>query len=302
MRRAEHRVRAQAGRRGGQRPADRLLRRRRRGERRLARGDGGRPRSLRRRRDAADRDLLNEDWVRDGQVPPTASGYHENWYPPYLPHTGSGGMGVRRELHEAIGGFDESYSSCEDNDYCFPVAARGVELGSVEGAVYLPLQGRSGRSSGRPTGTRRTMRGSSSSTAPAGSAEAVDVGHQVLAGAARCAPRGCHQAGPRADGVDARMGARPAPRQPQVPGAGGLVCARCGSRSQYRSTGGRRRGRQAVAHRRDEGGAGSRSGRFGQLCGRSTGSTSSTTTRPARRAAARAAPSAGPPRRYGSSS
>ena len=83
-----------------------------------------------------DHDLLNEDWVRDSRDPPTPSGYHDNWYPPYLPHTGSGGMGVRRELHEAIGGFDESYSSCEDNDYCFRLQLAGVELGTVEGAVY----------------------------------------------------------------------------------------------------------------------------------------------------------------------
>jgi glycosyltransferase involved in cell wall biosynthesis len=83
-----------------------------------------------------DHDLLNEDWVRDSRDPPTPSGYHENWYPPYLPHTGSGGMGIRREHHEAIGGFDESFSSCEDNDYCFRLQFEGVELGTVEGAVY----------------------------------------------------------------------------------------------------------------------------------------------------------------------
>jgi glycosyltransferase involved in cell wall biosynthesis len=83
-----------------------------------------------------DHDLLNEDWVRDSRDPPTPSGYHENWYPPYLPHTGSGGMGIRRELHEAIGGFDESFESCEDNDYCFRLQFEGVELGTVEGAVY----------------------------------------------------------------------------------------------------------------------------------------------------------------------
>ena len=83
-----------------------------------------------------DHDLLNDDWVRDSRDPPTPSGYHENWYPPYLPHTGSGGMGIRRKHHEAIGGFDESFSSCEDNDYCFRLQLQGVELGTVEGAVY----------------------------------------------------------------------------------------------------------------------------------------------------------------------
>lgn len=80
--------------------------------------------------------LLNEGWVRDSRDAPTANGMHENWYPPYLPHSGMGGMGIRRELHEAIGGFDESYSSCEDNDYCFRIQLRGIEIGTVQGALY----------------------------------------------------------------------------------------------------------------------------------------------------------------------
>jgi O-antigen/teichoic acid export membrane protein/glycosyltransferase involved in cell wall biosynthesis len=79
---------------------------------------------------------LNAAWVRASREPPPANAFHENWYPPYLPHTAAGGMAVRRELHEAIGGFDESLSSCEDNDYCFRLQLRGVELGTVEGAVY----------------------------------------------------------------------------------------------------------------------------------------------------------------------
>ena len=81
-------------------------------------------------------DRLNESWVRDSREAPTASGMHENWYPPYLPHSGTGGMGIRRELHEAIGGFDESYRSCEDNDYCFRIQLRGVEIGTVQNALY----------------------------------------------------------------------------------------------------------------------------------------------------------------------
>jgi glycosyltransferase involved in cell wall biosynthesis len=83
-----------------------------------------------------DHDRLNEPWVRDSRDPPTPDGLHPNWYPPYLPHTGGGGMGVRREAHEAIGGFDESLFACEDNDYCFRLQLRGFELGHVEGAVY----------------------------------------------------------------------------------------------------------------------------------------------------------------------
>jgi O-antigen/teichoic acid export membrane protein/glycosyltransferase involved in cell wall biosynthesis len=83
-----------------------------------------------------DHDRLNRAWVRESRDPPTPDGLHRNWYPPYLPHTGGGGMGVRRDVHEAIGGFDESLSSCEDNDYCFRLQLQGVELGPAEGAVY----------------------------------------------------------------------------------------------------------------------------------------------------------------------
>jgi glycosyltransferase involved in cell wall biosynthesis len=79
---------------------------------------------------------LNEDWVRDSREAPTPNGMHENWYPPYLPHSGMGGMGIRRDLHDAIGGFDESYSSCEDNDYCFRIQLQGDEIGTVRNAVY----------------------------------------------------------------------------------------------------------------------------------------------------------------------
>jgi O-antigen/teichoic acid export membrane protein/glycosyltransferase involved in cell wall biosynthesis len=83
-----------------------------------------------------DHDRLNEPWVRDSRDPPTPDGLHLNWYPPYLRHTGGGGMGVRREAHETIGGFDESLFACEDNDYCFRLQLQGFELGHVEGAVY----------------------------------------------------------------------------------------------------------------------------------------------------------------------
>ena len=83
-----------------------------------------------------DHDRLNAAWVRESRDPPTPDGLHRNWYPPYLPHTGGGGMAVRREVHEGIGGFDESLRSCEDNDYCFRLQLHGFTLGSVDGALY----------------------------------------------------------------------------------------------------------------------------------------------------------------------
>lgn len=49
-------------------------------------------------------------------------------YPPYLPHAGGGGLAIRREHHEAIGGFDESYPALEDTDYCWRLQRSGVPL------------------------------------------------------------------------------------------------------------------------------------------------------------------------------
>jgi glycosyltransferase involved in cell wall biosynthesis len=83
-----------------------------------------------------DHALLNEPWVQETRDPPTPDGIQQNWFPPYLPHTGAGGLGIRRELHEQIGGFDETFIACEDNDYCFRIQLAGGRLGSVEGAFY----------------------------------------------------------------------------------------------------------------------------------------------------------------------
>jgi len=83
-----------------------------------------------------DHDRLNAPWVRETRDPPTPDGLQQNWFPPYLPHTAGGGMAVRREIHESLGGFDETFVACEDNDYCFRIQLAGGKLGTVEGAVY----------------------------------------------------------------------------------------------------------------------------------------------------------------------
>lgn len=50
------------------------------------------------------------------------------YYPPFLLHAGSSGMGVKRKLHERVGGFDETLSEREDTDYCFRIQRAGVPL------------------------------------------------------------------------------------------------------------------------------------------------------------------------------
>jgi glycosyltransferase involved in cell wall biosynthesis len=56
-------------------------------------------------------------------------------YVPYLPFAGSGGLGIRRELHEAVGGFDEEMVYLLDTDYCWRVQLRGIELTFVPEAL-----------------------------------------------------------------------------------------------------------------------------------------------------------------------
>ncbi len=62
-------------------------------------------------------------------------GLQQNCYHPYLPHAGGGTLGIRRSLHESIGGFDESLLVLEDTDYCFRAQLLGHTLQFVPDAV-----------------------------------------------------------------------------------------------------------------------------------------------------------------------
>lgn len=56
-------------------------------------------------------------------------------YPPFLPHAGGGNLGVKRRVHERVGGFDESMPRLQDTDYCWKVQLSGVDFHFVEDAV-----------------------------------------------------------------------------------------------------------------------------------------------------------------------
>ena len=60
------------------------------------------------------------NFQRDGLIPYT--------YPPFLPHAGGSSLGVKRALHEAIGGFDEDLPALEDTDYCWRIQLAGTPL------------------------------------------------------------------------------------------------------------------------------------------------------------------------------
>lgn len=78
---------------------------------------------------------LNPDPKQNYVGNPQLGGLQLLWYPPYLPHAGGSGMGVKRALHEQVGGFDESFRAVEDTDYCIRIQLTGVRLHLVTGAI-----------------------------------------------------------------------------------------------------------------------------------------------------------------------
>lgn len=78
---------------------------------------------------------LNEPWVRRCHGNPQRDGLNPYTYPPFLPHAGGSSLGIRRVLHEEIGGFDEELPALEDTDYCWRLQQAGHELRFVPEAV-----------------------------------------------------------------------------------------------------------------------------------------------------------------------
>jgi glycosyltransferase involved in cell wall biosynthesis len=54
---------------------------------------------------------------------------------PYLPYKGSGNMGIKRSVHLAVDGFDETLVFHEDCDYCWKVQRTGVKLVEESNAI-----------------------------------------------------------------------------------------------------------------------------------------------------------------------
>lgn len=73
---------------------------------------------------------------------PQENGLQNYNYPPFLPHAGTCGMGVKRHIHEAVGGFDESFIRLQDTDYCWRIQLMGVRLHWVQDAlVHMRFRG-----------------------------------------------------------------------------------------------------------------------------------------------------------------
>lgn len=71
---------------------------------------------------------LNPEWLAKSLNNVQGKELRRTFYPPYLKHAGSSGMGIKRAIHETVGGFDESLPQREDTDYCFRLQLQGVDL------------------------------------------------------------------------------------------------------------------------------------------------------------------------------
>ena len=78
---------------------------------------------------------LNSGWVVKNIGGPQHSGIQQYVNPPYLPHAGGSGLGVRRDLHELVGGFDPAMRLLEDTDYCWRLQLLGHALHFAPQAV-----------------------------------------------------------------------------------------------------------------------------------------------------------------------
>ena len=77
---------------------------------------------------------LNEPWVRESREPVFAEGLPRIWFPPHLPYGAAGALGIRRRIHEAVGGFDED-AFVIDLEYSLRVQLAGTELTFAPDAV-----------------------------------------------------------------------------------------------------------------------------------------------------------------------
>jgi glycosyltransferase involved in cell wall biosynthesis len=78
---------------------------------------------------------LNPIWLRPAFGHPQQYGVHTLKYSPSLQYAGGCGLGIKHSLHEAIGGYDESWPVLEETDYCFRIQLAGTALHFVPSAV-----------------------------------------------------------------------------------------------------------------------------------------------------------------------
>lgn len=82
-----------------------------------------------------DVETLNPPEVRTSRNAAQQTGLQEYRYPTFLSHCGGSGLMVRKDVHESIGGFDETLRYLEDTDYVWRLQLAGHELAFAHEAV-----------------------------------------------------------------------------------------------------------------------------------------------------------------------
>lgn len=82
-----------------------------------------------------DIEQLNPSWVHAYRTNPQKNNVQRIMYPPYFYHAGGGTLGVRRDVYQKVGGFDESLPYLHDTDFCFRAQIIGANLKFVSDAV-----------------------------------------------------------------------------------------------------------------------------------------------------------------------
>ncbi|MEV7973342.1 glycosyltransferase [Cellulomonas sp. NPDC089187] len=86
--------------------------------------------------------LLNTARVRRSRALPQRDGLQTSAHLPGLRHAGAGNLGLRRELFQAVGGFDPDARYLEDTDLCWRVQLAGVPLiWTPQALVHVRLRG-----------------------------------------------------------------------------------------------------------------------------------------------------------------
>ena len=89
-----------------------------------------------------DFEKLNPPVTLLGRNPHQQTSLQNYTYPNFLPHAAGTSLGIRRSVHDAVGGFDEKMIKLQDTDYCWRIQLEGTPLVFVPDAtVYYRLRG-----------------------------------------------------------------------------------------------------------------------------------------------------------------
>lgn len=75
---------------------------------------------------------LNQPWVIECCAYTEGNGVNKH---PYFPYAGASNLGVKRSVHEMVGGFDETMLSLQDVDYCWRIQEAGKTLECAKDAL-----------------------------------------------------------------------------------------------------------------------------------------------------------------------